>query len=47
MGLWAPAAAFELLFILETQNDPIISELGVFVWPLFMSLVFFIGNLSY
>ena len=36
-----------LLFILETQNDPIISELGVFVWPLFMSLVFFIGNLPY
>ena len=35
------------LFILETQNDPIISELGVFVWPLFMSLVFFIGNLPY
>ena len=22
-----------LLFILQPQNDPIISELGVFVWP--------------
>ena len=36
-----------LLFILRTQNDPIISELGVFVWPFFMLLVFFIGNLPY
>lgn len=30
----------ELLFILETQNDPIISELGVFVWPLHVASVF-------
>ena len=29
-----------LLFILQTQNDPIISELGVFVWPLLMLLCF-------
>ena len=29
-----------LLFILETQNDPIISEMGVFVWPLHVASVF-------
>ena len=29
-----------LLFMLQTQNDPIISELGVFVWPLLMLLCF-------